>query len=386
MPAPPGFCSFPGCILRDRHPGLHAFLEHELAASGRAAKREAAKPPPPAPPQVASPVKRRDGASGSSTKKRSRDEKPQAVSMPRRPKPSVVNHTSPQYLDSTTVDQKLWPGAAMAGWRVQARGNGTSNMGHYWYIHPSGERFHTKAAASDAALLGGGDSFEDDVANAMADAEDDPDVVERACQQEADSLWSLMTREQARTPENPAQDYMPFPVVVSPECLTSTLPDGGDISDDDLFGSWLRTLQDDRAVTTTTTAGGGAGLSRPKRPCRRMQGDAVSSRSARSSGRATTAVTTVAAAKQVTATIQSGQLARVDVSQATNMAELHAKLRHCFAVRSAQNTRLVVDGNLVDNGLLTATNISAASNVYLALGRRMVPRLPTDGRRHPLDR
>ena len=45
------------------------------------------------------------------------------------------------------IDEKLWVGAAAAGWRLRQRGGKSK----YYYISPAGERFKSKKGAEDAA-------------------------------------------------------------------------------------------------------------------------------------------------------------------------------------------------------------------------------------------
>ena len=51
-------------------------------------------------------------------------------------------------VDASLIDEKLWEGAAAAGWSLKAKGGG-----HYIYFAPDGDKYTSKQAAMDAAGL-----------------------------------------------------------------------------------------------------------------------------------------------------------------------------------------------------------------------------------------
>ena len=75
-----------------------------------------------------------------------------------------------------TVDEKLWEGAAAAGWRLK-RNSGS----HYTYTAPDGKRFHNKREALEAAAQTAPSSG----AGAGTESDEDEDSAEAAATVEA---------------------------------------------------------------------------------------------------------------------------------------------------------------------------------------------------------
>ena len=79
-----------------------------------------------------------------------KEEKAEALKEPstkrRKGKQTAAASEDEEVVSGGKHHQKLWDGAAAAGWTVQAR----SGMGHYYYISPTGRKFKSRRSAMEA--------------------------------------------------------------------------------------------------------------------------------------------------------------------------------------------------------------------------------------------